>query len=73
MIEGISQVVRVPHNPLPVDYEKEQGYVKTSVRVKDETQEVATYIYDKFGRLVTTTINVYGEWVRIFNITLIAI
>ena len=56
MIEGIAQVVRVPHNPPPVDYEKEQGYVKTSVRVKDETQEVATYIYDKFGRLVTTTI-----------------
>jgi len=56
MIEGISQVVRVPHNPLPVDYEKEQGYVKTSVKVKDETQEVSTYIYDKFGRLVTTTI-----------------
>ena len=56
MIEGISQVVRVPHKPLPVDYEKEQGYVKTSVRVKDEVQEVATYIYDKFGRLVTTTI-----------------
>jgi len=56
MIEGISQVVRFPHNPLPVDYEKEQGYVKTSVKVKDETQEVATYIYDKFGRLVTTTI-----------------
>ena len=56
MIEGISQVVRVPHNPPPVDYEKEQGYVKTSVRVKDEVQEVSTYIYDKFGRLVTTTI-----------------
>jgi hypothetical protein len=56
MIEGISQVVRVPHNPLPVEYEKEQGYVKTSVKVKDETQEVSTYIYDKFGRLVTTTI-----------------
>lgn len=56
MIEGISQVVRVPHNPLPVDYEKEQGYVKTSIRVKEETQEVATYIYDKYGRLVTTTI-----------------
>jgi hypothetical protein len=56
MIEGVSQVIRVPHNPLPVDYEKEQGYVKTSVKVKDETQEVSTYIYDKFGRLVTTTI-----------------
>ena len=56
MIEGISQVVRVPHNPLPVDYEKEQGYVKISVKVKDETQEVTTYIYDKYGRLVTTTI-----------------
>ena len=56
MIEGISQVVRVPHNPLPVDYEKEQGYVKTSVRVKDETQEVATYICDKYGRLVTTIV-----------------
>ena len=56
MIEGISQVVRVPHNPLPVDYEKEQGYVKISGKVKDETQEVATYIYDKYGRLVTTTI-----------------
>ena len=56
MIEGISQVVRVPHNPPPVDYGKEQGYVKTSVKVKDETQEVYTYIYDKFGRLVTTTI-----------------
>jgi hypothetical protein len=56
MIEGIAQVVRVPHNPPPVDYEKEQGYVKTSVKVKDEVQEVSTYIYDKFGRLVTTTI-----------------
>ncbi len=56
MIEGISQVVRVPHNPPPIDYEKEQGYVKTIVKVKDETQEVATYIYDKYGRLVTTTI-----------------
>ena len=56
MIEGISQVVRVPHNPPPVDYDKEQGYVKTSVKVKDEVQEVSTYIYDKFGRLVTTTI-----------------
>jgi len=56
MIEGISQVVRVPINPLPVDYEKEQRYVKTTVSVKDETQEVATYIYDKFGRLVTTNI-----------------
>ena len=56
MIEGISQVVRVPHNALPIDYEKEQGYVKTTVKVKGETQEVATYIYDKFGRLVTTTI-----------------
>ena len=56
MIEGIAQVVRVPHNPPPVDYEKEQGYVKASVKVKDEVQEVSTYIYDKFGRLVTTTI-----------------
>jgi hypothetical protein len=56
MIEGIAQVVRVPHNPPPVDYEKEQGYVKTSVKVKDEVQEVSTYIYYKFGRLVTTTI-----------------
>ena len=56
MIEGIAQVVRVPHNPPPVDYEKEQGYVKTSVKVEDEVQEVSTYIYDKFGRLVTTTI-----------------
>ena len=56
MIEGIAQIVRVPHNPPPVDYEKEQGYVKTTVKVKDETQEVATYIYDKYGRLVTTIV-----------------
>lgn len=54
MIEGISQIVRVPYNPPPK--EEQETFVKTSVRVKENTQEVATYIYDKYGRLVTTIV-----------------
>ncbi len=54
MIEGISKIVKVPYSPPPKD--EQETFVKTSVRVKENTQEVATYIYDKYGRLVTTIV-----------------